>query len=131
MKTTLKLSRLLPLCALLGVLSVGFLGTGCASTSTKSSTGEYVDDSVITAKIQTALLEDDTVKSYAISVTTFKNVVQLSGFVNNELQRAAAGRIAAGVSGVQQVHNNLIIKSAAFPPPTRPRSPSPFGDGRT
>ncbi len=110
MKTSLTITRLLTVCALFGAVSVGFLASGCAGTPTKSSTGEYVDDSIITAKIKTALLEDDTVKSYAISVTTFKNVVQLSGFVNNELQRETAGRIAAGVSGVQQVHNNLIIK---------------------
>jgi|LauGreDrversion4_1035100.scaffolds.fasta_scaffold54692_2 osmotically-inducible protein OsmY len=110
MKTSLNTTRLLFLCALIGAVSASFLASGCAGTPTKSSTGEYVDASIITAKVKRALLADDTVKSYAISVETFKNVVQLSGFVNNERQRETAGRVAAGVAGAHEVRNNLIIK---------------------
>ena len=110
MKTSLKLSRLLGLCALFGAFSIGFLASGCAGTPTKSSTGEYVDASIITARVKKALLDDEVVKSNAISVETFKNVVQLSGFVNNELQRETAGRVAAAVPGVLKVQNSLLIK---------------------
>ena len=110
MKTSLKLSRVLSLAALVGTLSTGFLVGGCASTPTSDSTGEYVDDAVITTKVKSALLGDDAVKSFAISVTTVKDVVQLSGFVNTEAQKQAAGKDAEAVAGVKRVHNNLIVK---------------------
>ena len=56
----------------------------CASTPTRESTGEYVDDSVITTKIKTLLANDDFFKSFQISVETYKGIVQLSGFVNSQ-----------------------------------------------
>ena len=56
---------------------------GCASTSKQESTGEYVDDSVITAKVKTAIFNEPTLKSAEINVETFKGNVQLSGFVSS------------------------------------------------
>ena len=110
MKTSLKLSRVLSLTALVGILSTGFLAGGCASTATSSSTGEYVDDTVITTKVKSALLGDDRVKSFDISVKTVKDVVTLTGLVDTEVQRQAAARDAADVAGVRSVVNNLIVK---------------------
>ena len=57
---------------------------GCASTRTHESTGEYVDDSVITTKVKSLLAEDDFLKSFQIGVETDKGRVQLSGFVNSQ-----------------------------------------------
>jgi hyperosmotically inducible protein len=82
----------------------------CASTRTRSSTGEYVDDSVITTKIKTLLANDDFLKSFQISVETFKGKVQLSGFVNSKQAVKKAGEIARSVQGVQSVRNDLIVK---------------------
>jgi osmotically-inducible protein OsmY len=82
----------------------------CASTRTHESTGEYVDDSVITAKVKSLLTNDDFVKSFQISVETYKGIVQLSGFVNSQQAVDKAGQIARGVKGVQSVKNNLIVK---------------------
>lgn len=89
------------------------LFAGCAGTPTKESTGEYVDDSAITAKVKTALLKDDAVKSFEIKVDTFKGVVQLSGFVDNADQKSAAERDAQGVPGVQSVQDNITLKSGS------------------
>lgn len=58
--------------------------SGCAGTATRESTGEYVDDSVITGKVKSALLADKTVSGMAVKVETFKGTVQLSGFVDTE-----------------------------------------------
>ncbi|MFA6961495.1 MAG: BON domain-containing protein [Opitutaceae bacterium] len=110
MKTSPTLSRILSLTALIGTLSTGFFVSGCAGTSTKDSTGEYVNDTIITTSVKKALLADDLVKSFQISVETVKNVVQLSGFVDTAVQKEAAGKDAAAVSGVHTVHNNLIVK---------------------
>ena len=82
----------------------------CASTRTHESTGEYVDDSVITTKVKALLAEDDFFKSFQISVETFKGIVQLSGFVNSRQAVNRAGEIVRTVQGVKSVKNNLIIK---------------------
>ncbi len=81
-----------------------------SSDRTKESTGEYVDDTVITSKVKTALLSDSGLKSFDIGVETYKDVVQLSGFVNNDQVKARAGQVAGGVAGVKSVRNNLIVK---------------------
>lgn len=82
----------------------------CSSTRTHESTGEYVDDSVITTKVKTLLASDDFFKSLQIGVETYKGVVQLSGFVNSQQAADKAGQIARGVQGVNAVKNNLIVK---------------------
>jgi len=82
----------------------------CASTRTHESTGEYVDDSVITTKVKALLAEDDFFKSFQISVETFKGIVQLSGFVNSRQAVNRAGEIVRTVQGVKSVKNNLIVK---------------------
>ncbi len=90
------------------LLVVGF--AACASTSEKSSTGEYVDDTVITAKVKSLLASDDFLRSFEISVETYKGTVQLSGFVNTRDAVNRAGEIARSVEGVGSVRNNLSVK---------------------
>ena len=82
----------------------------CASTPKHEGTGEYVDDSVITTKVKSLLAADDFLKSFQISVETYKGMVQLSGFVNSQQAVDKAGQIARSVKGVQSVKNNLIVK---------------------
>lgn len=91
-------------------LFAGLLFAGCAGSPTRESTGEYVDDSALTAKVKTALVKDEMVKSFEIKVDTFKGVVQLSGFVDNSDQKASAERDAQGVPGVREVKNNITVK---------------------
>jgi len=110
MKTIPSFSQLAALLALTGTLALGGLTGGCAATSTSDSTGQYVDDTVITTKVKSALLHDESVKSLAVSVETAKGVVQLSGFVNTAAQKSAAGEDAAAVKGVKSVRNDLIVK---------------------
>jgi osmotically-inducible protein OsmY len=82
----------------------------CASTSKQESTGEYVDDSVITTKVKALLAEDDFLKSFQISVETYKGTVQLSGFVGSQKAVDKAEEIARSVKGVKSVKNDLIVK---------------------
>ena len=90
------------------VLIIGF--AACASTSQQSSTGEYVDDSVITTKVKSLLAGDDFLKSFQISVETYKGVVQLSGFVDSQRAVDKAIQIARSVGGVSSVKNSLTVK---------------------
>jgi hyperosmotically inducible protein len=83
---------------------------GCASTSTHEGTGQYVDDSVITAKVKAAILEEPTLKSAEINVETFKGVVQLSGFVSSRGEMNKAVAVARGVNGVTSVKDDMRVK---------------------
>ena len=84
--------------------------TACAETSTNESTGAYVDNSAITGKVKSAILQDPGLKVMQIDVTTYKNVVQLSGFVDTPQMVERAGTVAKQVNGVTSVQNNLIVK---------------------
>ena len=83
---------------------------GCASTSRSEGTGEYVDDTVITAKVKTAILGESTLKSTEINVETFKGIVQLSGFVNSQSDVNKAVVVAQNVKGVKSVKNDMRVK---------------------
>ena len=74
------------------------------------TTGGAIDDSTITAKVKSALIDDDSTKGGDIKVETRGGVVQLSGFVSNQAQKDAASKVAKAVSGVKSVNNGLGIK---------------------
>jgi hyperosmotically inducible protein len=75
------------------------------------STGEVIDDSIITGKVKAALIADSTTKAHQINVETKGGVVQLSGFVDNANAKAAATNVAKSVTGVKDVKNELSVKS--------------------
>lgn len=72
--------------------------------------GQYIEDSVITAKVKAALLRDLRLKGLDVSVETHKGMVLLSGFVNDNEQARRAAEIAAGIEGVAAVRNSLVVK---------------------
>ncbi len=84
--------------------------TGCAGTATRESTGEYIDNTAITARVKSAFASDELVKARDIQVESFRGTVQLSGFVENDAQKTRAGQIAQSIEGVSAVKNNIIIK---------------------
>lgn len=84
---------------------------GCASTDTRESTGEYVDDSAITTRVKTAFLNEPGLKVLQIHVETYKRVVSLSGFVKTPAEIDKAADLANAVQGVRSVSNNLRVKS--------------------
>ena len=92
-------------CAALMITAVG-----CASSSTKEGTGEYVDDTVITTKVKAAIFNEPTLKSAEINVETFKGVVQLSGFVSTQANINRATDVTRTVAGVKSVRNDMRIK---------------------
>jgi osmotically-inducible protein OsmY len=96
-------------CFLIGLVLVSFI-SGCSATRHQESTGQYVDDSVITTKIKTLIASDDFLKSFQISVETYKGTVQLSGFVNSTQASARAAELAKSVDGVKSVKNSLVVK---------------------
>jgi osmotically-inducible protein OsmY len=103
--------------SLVTILALGVgaatLSTGCAGTATRESTGEYIDDASVSTKVKAAFVKDPLVKALDVKVDTFKGAVQLSGFVDTAEQKARAEQIAAGITGVASVKNNITVKTAA------------------
>jgi osmotically-inducible protein OsmY len=97
------------LATLAGVLLMA-TALGCASTAKHEGTGEYVDDTVITGKVKTAIFKEPTLKSAEINVETFKGVVQLSGFVTSQAAETTAVAVARSVEGVKSVKNDMRLK---------------------
>ncbi len=83
------------------------------STSDKPGTvGEYIDDSVITAKVKAAILGSSWLSASHIDVTTVKGVVKLSGTVDTEQNIAKAIEVARGQENVKAVETNLTVSVA-------------------
>jgi len=72
--------------------------------------GRVLSDSAITTKVKALLLAERGVPSTSISVETYESRVLLSGFVDTAAIKEKAGKVAAGVSGVKTVQNNLVVK---------------------
>jgi len=85
-----------------------------AGTPQPSTTvGTEIDDSVVTARVKSALLSDPDIKSYGFKVETRKGEVQLSGFVDNQTLVDRAIAVARGVPGVKSIENKVSLKGAA------------------
>jgi osmotically-inducible protein OsmY len=93
----------------IGLVLVGFIA-GCTATRHQESTGQYVDDSVITTKVKSLIANDDFLKSFQISVETYKGTVQLSGFVDSTQASTRAEELVNSVDGVKSVKNSLVVK---------------------
>ena len=92
--------------------STGMNGTGdtsAAAADAANSVGAEIDDGVITTKVKSALLADDTVKGLDINVDTAQGMVRLSGAVDSQAQVDMATQIAKGVEGVKDVQNELTV----------------------
>lgn len=81
---------------------------------TGEKVGEYIDDSVITAKVKAALVDDPELSAIEVNVETYKGVVQLSGFVRESEDIARATQVARKVNGVVDVKNDLRPKQSAY-----------------
>lgn len=82
----------------------------CSSTATHKSTGEVIDDTVVTAKVKSALIADPDLKAYQINVETYKGTVQLSGFVSAPDHIQKATQLTRDIKGVTSVKNDLSVR---------------------
>ncbi|RVT44871.1 BON domain-containing protein [Rheinheimera sediminis] len=94
-----------------GLLAVTVLGSlSCASNRTSEGTGEYIDDTVITAKVKAAFLAEAGLNVAEINVETFKGVVQLSGFIQSRTDANRAIVLTRSIAGVMSVQDDMQIK---------------------
>jgi len=98
---------------------VALVGAGCSrqedagtpvAAAPQTTVGMEIDDSVVTTRVKSALIEDTDTKGFDIKVETRKGVVQLSGFVDNRSQADRAIAIARAVPGSQSVEDGMTLK---------------------
>ncbi len=99
-------------------LAAAVVLAGCASTSgdaaKSDTTGQYIDDATVTAKVKTASASDVGVKAASnVSVETTHGVVQLSGYADSQDQARRAVDTAKKVAGVRSVQNDIRLKSGS------------------
>ena len=101
--------------SIISTLLISTAISACAATDAKESTGQYVDNSVITTKVKAAILNEPTLKVSEINVETFKGEVQLSGFVSSIEQTNKAVEVAKSIPGVTSVKNDMRVKGSKNP----------------
>ncbi len=94
----------------LAVAGVKTVENGVTLKGSPSTVGTKIDDATVTGRVKTALLADPDIKSFDISVVTFKGEVQLTGFVNNQSQIDLAAKLAGAAEGATSVKNELMLK---------------------
>lgn len=103
------------------VLTAGMaiLVTGCdrqeavaanISVPPPTTVGTEIDDTVVTAKVKSALLGDQDTKGFEFKVETRKGKVLLSGFIDSQALADRANSVTRAVEGVKGVENGMTIK---------------------
>lgn len=85
---------------------------GAKIDSSVNKVSNYMGDSAVTAKVKSALVDDDAIKSTDISVDTTNGVVTLSGFVASQAEADKAVAAAKKVEGVKSVSDKLHVRDA-------------------
>jgi osmotically-inducible protein OsmY len=71
---------------------------------------DTIDDTTITARVKTALLNDPQVGGMKIDVDTTRGVVMLSGSVKSEAEATRAIQLAKQATGVKDVKSTLQVQ---------------------
>lgn len=110
---------------ILGVLALSLSVVACGKTIT-----ETLDDTTITTRVKTSLLNDPNVGGLRIDVDTFKSVVTLSGRVKSTAEREQAIALTRRVQGVSEVKDALeVVAADVTAPGAPPAASSPSGGG--
>jgi len=89
--------------------STGAMQASAAVAKPTRSTGRYIDDKTISAKINAEFLADTDITSRDIKVSTYKGVVHLRGTVPSQDQADAAVSKARAITGVKAVKSSLTV----------------------
>ena len=108
MKNNKYFSNFLPL---FSVITFGAFLAACTVMSGRETAGQYVDDTTITSRVKTAIMQDPELNASQIHVETFQGEVQLSGFIDSLREKAKAEAIAQSTKSVRSVKNNLTVIS--------------------
>jgi len=77
------------------------------------SSEQMVSDSWLDGKLESALLFNDQLNSFAIDTEVTNGVAYLSGAVESEIDIDLAGEVAKSVEGITKVENDLVVDAKA------------------
>ena len=92
------------------ILAVQLL-TACSSAPSQQASGEFLDNSYITAQVKARLIDDPMTSGLTIRVRTENGVVQLSGYAATDQEKQRATEVASTVDGVKGVRNDLVVRN--------------------
>jgi hyperosmotically inducible periplasmic protein len=90
-------------------LTLALVLTAPLVTACGKTVGDTIDDTTITTRVKTAMLNDPAVGGLRIDVDTFKGAVTLSGRVKSETEKQQAITLARGIDGVTEVKDALQV----------------------
>jgi hyperosmotically inducible periplasmic protein len=90
------------------MLATSLVAIGCGKT-----VGERIDDTTITTRVKTSMLNDPAVGSMKLDVATVKGVVTISGRVKSQSEHDQALAVAHNVDGVTEVKDAIQIIPAS------------------
>ena len=106
MKTTRNLMALMTA----GLLCGGLCLTGCKQETIERTGTEEQIDQQLAQQVKAAFGNSPAFKFPDVQVASFKEKIQLSGFVQSDDQKRAAETIAKGIPGVVEVENSISLK---------------------
>ena len=86
------------------VVAAPLVTAGCGKTI-----GERLDDTTITTRVKTSMLNDPHINGSTIDVDTYRGVVTLSGRVKSQADHDQAMALARRVDGVSDVKDAIQI----------------------
>jgi len=86
------------------VVTAPLMTAGCGKTI-----GERLDDTTITTRVKTSMLNEPGINGSTIDVETYRGVVTLSGRVKSQAEHDQAVSLARRVDGVSDVKDALQI----------------------
>jgi osmotically-inducible protein OsmY len=90
---------------LLALVLVALVTVACGKT-----VGEAIDDTTITTRVKTAMLNDPAVGGLSIDVDTFKGVVTLSGRVRTQAEKDQAIALARNAGQGRAAGHTVELK---------------------
>ena len=101
-------TRTVGLSVLLVTLLAGTVPACAPHHVSPAGTAAY-DDTTITTRVKTVLLNDPQVSALKIDVSTSQGIVTLSGTARSKTEEQKAIQLARGVQGVKDVRSNLQV----------------------
>ncbi len=95
------------------VATVAVLSTvGCRVMHHEETAGQYVDDTTLSARANTALIKDSNVKASDFSLQVYQGHVTLTGVAKTSTEAKLAEEDIRAIDGVKSVKNDVRIASA-------------------
>lgn len=93
----------------IGILVITFALTGAVASPAQSPPASTKTDTAVATEIEHRLSADRDVNAQTIKIEVRGGIVTLSGSAPGEDAKSRAGKLAAAVPGVVDVHNEILV----------------------